>query len=187
MQNLQGCFAGGNEMMKTNSGEPPADAAPLDEVSELRKQVAEANEKNLRLLAELRNTEQRLRREREESLRYAESDFARELLVVLDDLVRTQEAAKSATDAQAVGDGVRIVYEHFLKVLRARGIHPIHAVGHRFDPDQHEALLQQPSDEHPAGQVIGEVAHGYKMHNRVLRPSRVIVSSGPGDGKTTTE
>jgi molecular chaperone GrpE len=112
-------------------------------------------------------------------LKYAESDLAKDLLVVLDDLERTLESVKSAEDVQPVAEGVRIVYEHFLKVLRGRQIEPIEALGQPFDPQWHEAMMQQSSDEHPAGTVIQEVARGYKMHGRAIRPAKVVVSSGP--------
>ena len=157
------------------------------ELDILRREVEELRDKNLRVLAESRNLQQRVERDKAEARKYAEADFSRELLVVLDDLERTQESAGAATDIQTVTDGVRIVYEHFLKVLKGRGIERIEALGTPFDPAVHEAIMQQPSDEHAAGVVMQEVARGYKMHDRVLRPSRVIVSSGPAqpdaDGK----
>ncbi len=155
--------------------EPTAEAAeptPEQEIERLR-------DENLRLVAELRNLRQRAQREKEEALKYAEADFARELLIVLDDLERTQESARNAEDVQAVTEGVRIVYEHFLKVLRGREIEPIEALGQPFDPERHEAMMQQPSKEHAEKTVMRELARGYKMHGRVIRPARVVVSSGP--------
>jgi molecular chaperone GrpE len=166
---------------ETASAAPPA---PEDELTALRREVEALRDKNLRALAEVQNTQKRAQREKEEALRYAEADFARELLVILDDFERTNESAKTATDVQAVAEGVRIVYEHFLKLLRSRGIAPIEAVGQPFDPAFHQALMQRPSDDHPAGTVIEEAARGYKMHDRVLRPSRVIVSTGPAPADT---
>lgn len=163
---------------------PAAPPAPEDELAALRREVEALRDKNLRALAEIQNTQKRAQREKEEALRYAEADFARELLVILDDFERTSESAKTATDVQAVAEGVRIVYEHFLKLLRSRGIAPIEAVGQPFDPALHQALMQRPSDDHPAGTVIEEAARGYKMHDRVLRPSRVIVSTGPAPADT---
>lgn len=162
--------------------EAPAEAqeAP-DELETVRREVEELREKNLRLLAEQRNQQQRAERERAQALKYAEGDFARELLVVLDDLERTRESVEEAADVQAVADGVRIIYEHFLKVLKGHHIEPIEALGQPFDPDLHAAMLQQPSDEHPAGTVMEELTRGYKMHDRVLRHSRVVVSSGPAE------
>lgn len=154
-------------------------AAPDDELTLLRRERDELRDKNLRLLAELQNQQKRAQRDKQEALRYAESDFARELLVVLDDFERTQDAAKTAPDAQTVADGVKIVYDHFLKIIASRGVKPIEAAGRPFDPSFHEALMQMPSREHPAGTVVQEAARGYTMHERVLRAARVVVSSGP--------
>jgi molecular chaperone GrpE len=154
-------------------------ALPADELSSLRREVAELRDKNLRLLAEAQNQQKRAERERQELRRFAEFELARDLLVLIDDLERTADAARAIAGGQAIADGVRIVSEHFQKLLRDHGIAPIEAVGRPFDPNFHEALLQQPSDEHPAGIVLQELARGYTMHERVLRPSRVAVSGGP--------
>lgn len=157
-----------------NSAQDATTAEPTAE-----ERIARLEEEKLRLQAELQNVVKRALREKQEALKYAESDFAKELLVILDDFERTQESAKTAENVRAVADGVRIVYEHFLKVLRSRGVEPVEATGRPFDPDRHEAMLQQPSAEHPAGTVIQELQRGYMMYERVLRPARVIVSSGP--------
>lgn len=167
---------------------PPAPVAPppeTDELAALRREVAELRDKNLRLLADAQNLHKRTQREKDEALRYAEGDFARELLVVLDDLERTRASAQADADAQALAEGVRIVYEHFLKILQDRGISPIEAVGRPFNPDFHEALLQRPHPTHPAGTVIEEAARGWRMRERVLRPSRVIVSAGADAGRAS--
>jgi molecular chaperone GrpE len=148
-----------------------AEPSPEQEVERLR-------DENLRLTAELRNVAQRAQREKQEALKYAEADFAKELLVVLDDLERTLESAKTAADVRPVAEGVRIVYEHFLKVLRARGIEAIEAKERPFDPHLHEAMMQQPSEDHPVGIVLQECLRGYQMHDRVIRPTKVVVSSG---------
>lgn len=157
---------------------------PEEELAALREEVAALRDKNLRLVAEGRNLHQRSEREKREGIKYAAAEFARDLLVVIDDVERALEAGEKAGEgAKPVADGVRIVYEHFLKILRDRGIEPVASVGETFDPDVHEAMLQQPSEEHEAGVVIQELARGYRMHERVLRPARVIVSSGPaGEG-----
>lgn len=175
-----------DEKSRTDQPGPTADAAapvaePETEVDALRREIAELKDKNLRLLADAQNQQKRFAREKQDALRFAESDFAKDLLVILDDFERTQESAKSATEAKVVADGVKIVYDHFLKVLQQRGISPIESVGQPFDPAVHEALLQQPSAEQPAGVVLQEMHKGYRMHERTLRPARVIVSSGPAD------
>jgi len=168
--------------------QPVADtAAEQGELLALREEVAALRDRNLRLLAEQRNQQQRLQRDKAEALRYAEADFARDLLPILDGLERTLESAAGTPEAAAVADGVRIVYEQFLQILRNRNIERIEALGQRFDPELHEAMAQQPSDEHPSGVVIREVARGYRMHDRVLRASRVIVSSGPASSDADQE
>lgn len=173
-----------------SSGAPTAAAGAdvaateqADPLAACRREVEQLRDKNLRLMAEARNLQQRAMREKQEALKFAESEFARELLVVLDDFERTIESAKSAQEPKTVAEGVQIVYDHFMKVLRSRSIEPIEAVGQSFDPTYHEALLQQPSDTVPSGVVLQDIARGYRMHDRVLRPSRVIVSSGPANAK----
>lgn len=168
---------------------PPADSAATDvaldsggdERAPLRKERDELQSRNLRLMADMRNLQSRLTREKEDALRFAEAEFAKELLVVIDDLERTIESAKNGAGAEALAEGVRIIYEHFMKVLRSRRVEPIEAVGKPFDPGLHEALLQQPSADVSAGSVLTEVARGYRMHDRVLRAARVVVSSGKPD------
>ncbi len=182
---------------------PPVEAAAEPtELEKLRQEVAELREKNLRLIAESRNAHQRTQREKAEAIKFAEADFARDLLVVLDDLVRTQQSAEGKDLVQpasapepppaaselsaeprlrALLDGVRIVHEHFLKVLKAHAISPIEALGRKFDPHEHEALFQLATDQYAAGTVAQELARGYKMHDRVLRPTRVAVSKGPAE------
>ncbi len=149
------------------------------ELEALRREVEQLRERNLRLLADMRNLQQRAERERAASQQYAEAQLARELLVVLDDLERARQCAAAAEKPETVAEGMRIVHEHFLKVLKSRRIEPIAALGQPFDPQYHEALLHQPSDTYPAGIVSQELARGYTMHQRVLRPARVVVSSGP--------
>jgi molecular chaperone GrpE len=150
-----------------------------DELTVLRREVEALQEKNLRQAAETQNLHKRAQREKEEALRYAESEFARDLLVVLDDLERALASVQETDEAQSVADGVRVVYDHFLKIFSQRGVRPIEAVGKPFDPSFHEALMQAPSTEYPAGTVVTELARGYMMHDRVIRASRVVVSSGP--------
>ncbi len=165
----------------------PAAAQPPDELTALRKEVAELRDKHLRSLAEAQNLHKRAQREKQEAIRFAEGELVRELLVVLDDLERTLASAKSGADAAALTEGVRIVYEHFVKVLAAHGVAALEATGKPFDPAFHEALMQQPHDTVPAGAVIQEATRGYRMHERVLRPSRVIVSAGPAAGALQPE
>ncbi len=167
------------EMIETGDHEDAAaEAGEADPVEILTQELAEANDKNLRLVAELRNVQQRAQREKEAALQFAEAGLATDLLPVLDDLERTLTSIGEDEAHQAVAEGVRIVLDQVLKVFRDHGIEAIEAAGAEFDPEVHEAMLQQASDEVPKGVVIQEVARGYRMKGRVLRSAKVIVSSG---------
>lgn len=159
-----------------NSATATDSAVPADEISRLRQELQEARDRNLRTVAEMQNQQRRAQRDREDALKFAESQFAKELLVVLDGLERARQAATTATEVAPVADGVRIVYEQFLKILADHHIDPIDAVGRPFDPTYHEAVMQQPSRDHPPGTVMEQLARGYQMHGRVLRPAKVIVA-----------
>jgi molecular chaperone GrpE len=151
-------------------------ADPTQRIAELEQEIAALKDRNLRAVAEMQNLQRRAQREKEEALRFAESEFAKQLLTVLDGLERAQEAAKDATDPRPVADGVRIVYEQFLKILKDHKIEPIDAVGQAFDPDLHEALMHRSSADVSPGEVIEQFARGYRMHGRVLRPAKVVVA-----------
>lgn len=153
-------------------------ADPAQRLAELEREIAALKDRNLRLLAEMQNMQRRAQRDKEEALRFAESEFAKQLLVVLDGLERAQEAARDAANPAAVADGVRIVHDQFLKILKDHHIEAIDAVGQPFDPALHEALMQQTSAEAAPGAVIQQLARGYRMHGRVLRPAKVVVAKG---------
>lgn len=148
----------------------------VDPAAALQEEIEQLRDRNLRLVAEMQNSQRRSQRDKDEALKYAESKFAKELLVVLDGLERAREAAASATDVAPVADGVRIVYEQFLKILADHNIEPIDAVDQPFDPDRHEAVMQMPSKDKETGTVLQQLARGYQMHGRVLRPAKVIVA-----------
>jgi molecular chaperone GrpE len=148
-------------------------------IEQLQTEVEQWKDKFLRAKADYRNFSKRSEKERNESMRFANADFARSLLTILDDFERTFDASESTESAESVAKGLRIIYDHFLKLLRDRGVEPIEAEAKVFDPFEHEAVGQESSDECPAGTVMKVQQRGYRMHERVLRPARVVVSSGP--------
>jgi molecular chaperone GrpE len=163
-----------------DAGKPDVDeAAAADPVAALQQEVAALKDQILRVRADARNLQQRTLREKQESVRFAEADLVRDLLVLLDDLERTQESARQTRDVDALLAGVRLVYDNFLKALKERHVQRIGAVGETFNPDYHQAVLRQPSADQPANAVLTVVAPGYQMHERVLRPARVVISAGP--------
>jgi len=162
------------------AGEEQETSAPTDAAKDAEAQIAQWKDKLLRAKADYQNLLNRSAKERVEATRFANADFARSLLTVLDDFERTFEAAKTAESIRAVVEGLRIVYDHLLKLLKDHGVEPIEAENQKFDPFEHEAMAQQPSDECPAGNVLSVQRRGYRMHERVLRPAGVIVSAGDG-------
>jgi len=120
----------------------------------------------------------------DKAIRFANADLMRSLLVVVDGLQRSLDAAANSSNLQAVFDGVRLVYDDLMKALGAHGLEPIEAHRKPFDPNVHEALMQQPSADAPAGTVLEEIARGYRLRERVLRPAKVVVAQemAPSDG-----
>ncbi len=157
-------------------------AAPaVDSPEELQKRIDSLEDSLLRTKAEHQNIMRRAATERADALRYAHADIMRTIIPILDDLDRAIEAGADKKGSAGVGgllDGVKLVRENLLKALREQGLEIIEAADRPFDPHVHEAMLQQPSDEHPAGTVLQELARGYRLRDRTLRPAKVIVSKG---------
>lgn len=150
---------------------------PGDELEQLRRQAAEAQERYLRSQAELENTRKRLRREMEDERRYAELSLLADLLPVIDNINRAVEAAEKNADSASLLSGFKMVGQQLDRVLEKHHVKLIEAEGEPFDPAVHEAILQQPSENHPHGTVMTVAQTGYKLHDRVVRPAQVIVSS----------
>ncbi len=158
--------------------EPDSGSAATPATDDQR--VLEAEREVLRLRAELENFRKRMQRDADQQLKYANLPLIRDLLDVVDNLNRAREAAQDdQASNQALLDGVNMVSQQLASVLDKFGCQPVEAVGVEFDPNYHEAIAQMPSDEYAAGIVSQEVAVGYVLHDRVVRPSSVVVSSGP--------
>jgi molecular chaperone GrpE len=170
--------------------------ARADSVESLRAEVASLEDRLLRAKAEFQNFQRRSAVERAEAIRYANADLMRSLLGAIDDFERSLEAAEADDNMVSVIDGVRLVYENFMKALRQHGLERIDALHQPFDPHIHQAVMQQPSDEHAPGTVIEETKKGYRLLDRVVRPASVIVSkaveneedrASPAQTEETTE
>ncbi len=147
-------------------------------IAELEAQLKEAGERALRTQAELENYRKRAQRELADERRYAVVPLVRELLPVMDNLQRAMDAAAQSGEGQSLLEGVKLVAGQLEGILKQNGCVPIETVGVPFDPHQHEALAQEPSTEHPAGTVTRATQVGYKLHDRVIRPAQVFVSTG---------
>lgn len=157
------------------AGQPDRSPPPTSD-----ERVLEAEREVLRARAELENFRKRMQREADQQLKYSNLPLLRDLLDVVDNLNRAMQAARSeSASAPALLSGVEMVSQQLEGVLAKYGCKPVEAVGKEFDPNVHEAISQMSSEEHPPGAVSQEVAVGYVLHDRVIRPSSVIVSTGP--------
>ncbi|NIL99053.1 MAG: nucleotide exchange factor GrpE [Planctomycetales bacterium] len=158
---------------------PPVEGQAAEQYGQLRKELEEANDRALRARAELDNFRKRTQRELESERLYAAMPLLRELLPVTDNIRRAIEAAQQSPDATSLLEGFQMVAQQIQNVLAQHGCQPIPVeTGETFDPNVHEAVSQLPSDQVDAGQVIEVTQVGYQLHDRVIRPSQVVVSSG---------
>jgi molecular chaperone GrpE len=135
----------------------------------------------LRLAAELDNYKKRVAKERESLIRYAAQDVLQELIPVLDNFERAIESADKSKDFVSFLEGVKMIYKNMYDVMGRKGLVGIDAVGETFDPNIHEAVMQVTSEEYPENVVVEELQKGYMLHDRVIRPSMVVVSKGKGE------
>lgn len=156
-----------------------AAAAPNmgDTLESLRAQRDEFHDKFLRAQAECANISKRLGQQHAAASRLAGMDLARSLLPVLDSLERTLASLDESAEEGPLRQGVQLITDEFLKALAAHGVVPIQSVGEPFDPSLHEAMMQDHETDLAPGTVSRELQRGYKMHERVLRPSKVMVSA----------
>lgn len=152
--------------------EQAAASGPVDE------QIAELQERLLRSQAELENFRKRSRREYDDAQRYREIDVLRDLLPVLDNVLRAIEASEKTVDVETLRSGFKMAAQQIEKLLANHGCQTIDTDGAPFDPTVHDAILQQEVPGVAAGTVIGTASRGYRLHDRVVRPAQVIVAKG---------
>ncbi len=173
------------EQSQLEAAESAAETVPIEEVlasdvaaaGGLVAELEETRNRLLRTQAELENFRKRARRELEDEQRYASISLMRDLLPVLDNLDRAIEAAEKSSSAAGLLDGVKMVAEQLGGVLKQYHCLPIDAEGQRFNPNIHEAIAQFPSEDHSPGSVMSVTQAGYLLHDRVVRPSQVIVAA----------
>ncbi len=153
----------------------------------IEEQLNEEKDRNLRLQAELQNILNRKSREVADERKYGALSFIRDLLPAIDNIERALAAAQKSSDQKDAEDstnlleGFRLVRQQLITLLEQHECKAIVTEGAAFDPELHEAILQQPSPDHEAGQILMTTQTGFKLHDRVVRPAQVIVSSGPAE------
>ena len=133
----------------------------------------------LRSQADFENYKKRAAREKEEAIKYANSSLLERLVTIIDNFELGLEAAKGEGERSAIYSGMTLVLKQLNDFLVENGLQPIEAEGKKFDPNVHEAIAHE-SSEFPEGTVIRQTRRGYRFKDRLLRPARVVISSGPG-------
>jgi len=162
---------------------PEADTSAEVELEILRAERDELRDRMLRALADAENSRKRAERDRREAQEYGGSKLARDLLPVFDNLKRAIEAASAEERAVADGliEGVELTMRELLSIFGKHGVTPVSPeVGEVFDPQMHQAMFEAPVPGTKAGEIIQVMAEGFMLHDRLLRPAQVGVSSTPG-------
>jgi molecular chaperone GrpE len=133
----------------------------------------------LRSQADFDNYKKRATREKEEAIKYANSSLLERLIAIVDNFELGLSAAKSEGEQSPIYSGMSMVLKQLSDFLAENGLQPIDAEGEKFDPNLHEAIAREPSPQVPGGVVLRQMRRGYRLKDRLLRPSSVVVSSGP--------
>ncbi|WP_121201981.1 nucleotide exchange factor GrpE [Mucilaginibacter gracilis] len=152
----------------------------LDEISaedKLKDELAQANDKYLRLFAEFDNFRRRTSKERVELLQTAGKEVIAAMLPVLDDFDRALKAMETATDVVPVKEGVALVQNKLKHILTSKGLKPMEAKGQPFDGDLHEGITSIPAGDELKGKVVDELEKGYYLNDKVIRFAKVVVGA----------
>ena len=161
------------------AAEQPAEQESTESAEEvLKQQLADATDRNLRLMAEFDNYRRRTAKEQLELIETANGKLLEKLSEVQDNFERAFASENKAKDLEAFEKGMQMIYNQFAKILTDAGLEQIDPTGAEFDPNCHEALMQQPSETVPEGHVVTVFQKGYKLKNKILKTAKVIVSSG---------
>lgn len=150
-----------------------------EKIKQLEKELAEKEDKHLRFQAEYDNYRKRVFKELTAARFSSTLDVIQPFLQVYDHFSMAVAASENADNMNAVKDGLKMILGEFSKAFDDLRVEKLNVVGQKFDPNLHEAVAHEASDEVPEGMVIKQWNCGYKMGNKLLRPSTVVVSSGP--------
>ena len=168
---------------------PPAAEVPAQgEMEKLKEENAKLRDQWVRAAAEAENVRKRASREMEDLSRYAVTGFARDMVSVLENLTRASESipAEAAADNPLIGtlrEGVELTLRELLGIFQRYGITRLAPLNQKFDHNFHQAVAQVPREDVAPGTVVQVVQAGYTIHDRLLRPAMVVVSSAPDPAK----
>ncbi len=169
--NLQDSQASSDE-----KGEDLQEDDPEARLETAESKAQEHYDRLLRLSAEFDNYKKRTSREMREMVKYANEKFVIELLTVVDNLERAIESASDRSAEDPLLQGIELTLSEVLKILERQNVKPVESLGSPFDPNYHQAMMQETVDDQPPNTVVREMQKGYTMHDRLIRPAMVVVS-----------
>ena len=164
---------------------PSAEASPEDQgdgedpMAGLQADLDRFRDLAARSQADFENYKKRCAREKNEAIKYSNTSLLEKLIPIIDNFELGLAAARGEGEKSPIYSGMSLVLKQLKDFLVANGLQPIEAVGQKFDPNLHEAIANEPSDDVPEGMVTRQTRRGYRFKDRLLRPSGVVVSSGP--------
>lgn len=169
----------GNEDVNTETeATETASETQITEEDKLRAEATDWQNKYLRLYAEFDNFKRRTSKERLELLQMAGKDVISDLLPILDDFERAQKSIETATDMEAVAEGIRLIHHKLKNILAQKGLKEMESVGTEFNADIHEGITNIPApSEDMKGKVLDELEKGYYLHDKVIRFAKVIIGA----------
>ncbi len=152
------------------------DGEIVDEIASLKSELEKVNNQYIRLAADFDNYRKRQQQEREALLKYGAEETLKKMIEALDNIDRAKKSVENVDDANTVKDSYNIVFKQIYDVLEKIGLEVIDTKDKEFDPNWHEAVMQTPTSDYPENTIIAELQKGYKLGDKVLRPSLVNVA-----------
>jgi molecular chaperone GrpE len=173
-----------NDNKDLNKDDTPKPVDPLKEMEEkvetLEKEAAENHDRLLRMAAEFDNYKKRATREMNDFRKFANENFAKALLPVVDSMDLAIESSSNDKHANnSMVEGVNMTLKEILKIFEQFGVKRFESIGNTFDPNIHQAVMQEETDKFPENTVSKELQKGFMIHDRLLRPAMVVVSKKP--------
>ncbi|QPT00832.1 nucleotide exchange factor GrpE [Staphylococcus equorum] len=166
-----------DNLQEDDSQETTEDVDPRDEeIQQLKQDVQENEEKYLRLYAEFENYKRRIQKENQTMKAYKAQDVLNDILPTIDNIERALQIEGENEQFQSLKKGVEMIHESLINALKENGLELIETEGHQFDPNVHQAVVQDDNPDFESGEITQELQKGYKLKERVLRPSMVKVN-----------
>ena len=158
-----------------------------EQIDKLKAEKEELFAKLQRVSADYINYQKRSAKQISESITYEKETIIKSFLPVLDNFEHTLNGAEGIEDIESLRKGIKIIYDQMLSILKNYGVEQIDSVGQKFDPSCHEAMLQKAESDKEDGIILEEFQKGYRLGEKILRPSRVVVNKKSADGEDLTE